>query len=279
MVVGHIAGCDACSARSQYRRPVTEPTIRAAREDDFAAMATIATDGDSHADDPYFAFVAAQGSLRVATTDDGTIVAFGGTIPVGESTTMLTDLFVTPACRGRRIGSALLDALFAGAPRRMTFSSKHAAALPAYRRAGMTPSWRLLYLRGSAPDGLPEQLAGASAHGAGSPAPVDSSDDRPELADCFRSLGAVVRPGSIVLADADGVNIVRLRDRRGADAFDELLASFAPGTPVSCCVPEHSPVAFHASAIGFVVVEHDVFCASPGVEIPVDLHCLHPGLV
>ncbi|MCU1364635.1 MAG: hypothetical protein JWN39_274 [Ilumatobacteraceae bacterium] len=238
-------------------------------------MAAIAAEGDSHADDHYFAFVAARGALLVATADDGTVIAFGGAIPVGGSTTMLTDLFVTPACRGQRVGSALLDTLFAGTARRMTFSSQHPAALAAYRRAGMAPTWRLLYLRGAAPDGS----SAGSADRVPSPQRPDRADDRPELAEHFRALGAAIRSTSIVLTHADGIDVVRLRDARGTDAFDELLATFSARSTVTCCVPDHSPVAAHALSIGFVVVDHDVFCATAGVELPSDLHCLHPGLV
>ena len=268
---------------------MTAPTIRDARDEDFAAVAEIASEGGSHADDHYLAFVAAHGALRVVTDDDGTVVAFGGVIPVGDATTMLTDLFVTTACRGRRIGSALLEALFAGAEQRMTFSSRHAAALPAYRRAGMIPGWRLLYLRGSVPNGSTMGRAVRTR-----PLQrVTGSLDRPELADHFRALGADVRANAILLGEtltgtedhaetetrpAQAIDIVRLRDPRGIVAFDELLASLPAGASVSCCAPEHSPVASHARANGFVVVDHDVFCATAGVSIPLDLHCLHPGL-
>lgn len=247
-----------------------ECTTRAAVVGDFAAIAAIAREGDSGADDEYLTFIASHGSLVVSIGAEGSVVAFGGVISIGGSITMLTDLFVTPSCRGRRVGSALLDNLFGDAERRMTFSSQHAAALPAYRRVGMTPSWHLLYLRGVVPGGL----LGATSDRSD----ADHLDDRPDLVDHFVAMGAVVRPNSIVLVGGDGIEVIRLRDPHGAEAFDDLLSSYCVGTLVTFCAPEYSPVASRAMALGFVVDDRDVFCATPGVEFPVDLHCLHPGL-
>jgi hypothetical protein len=68
---------------------------------------------------------------------------------------MISDLFVHPQVHGQGIGTALLAALpTAGAC--FTFSSRHPAAQAAYRRIGLAPQWRLLYLAGPVLRHLPE---------------------------------------------------------------------------------------------------------------------------
>jgi len=244
--------------------------IRDATRDDFAAMAVIAAAGDSEADQPYLSFVQSAGSLRVAV-DAGTVLGFGGVVDIGDDITMVTDLFIAPPAQGRGIGGRLLAHLLDGTAKRMTFSSKHAAALPAYERAGMTPSWRLLYLRGHA--GPPaDNRASATA-----PA-TPWRRSRPELAAYYERRGGDVHDNA-ALIERDGTTfIARLQDERGADAFDALLASLPSDSTVTCCSPENSPVASRARQRGFEVFDNDVFCCSPGVALTDDLHCLDPGL-
>lgn len=250
--------------------------IRDATGDDFAPIAAIAAAGDSEADSPYLSFLQASGSLRVAV-DAGTILGFGGVVLVGDDTTMVTDLFIAPHARGQGIGGRLLADLLDGATKRMTFSSKHAAALPAYVRAGMTPSWRLLYLRGIV--GARENVvAGKAATERGSPPVPPWRSGRPELAAYYESRGGAVSDNA-ALIERDGTTFVaRLQDDRSADAFDALLASLPSGSTVTCCSPEHSPVAHRAVQRGFEVFDNDVFCCSPGVVLTDELHCLDPGL-
>jgi hypothetical protein len=246
--------------------------VRDASGSDHAAIGSIAHEGDSSTDDLYLEFIRANGSLRVGVSEDGAIVGFAGVIDRGDGVTMLTDLFVAARCRGHRVGTILLDDVLAGSGERMTFSSQHPAALAAYLRAGMTPSWRLLYLRGS-----------TGAHGAGRSdrrSPGGSwRGGRPELAAYFVGRGGTVIDNAIVIDDGALIEIARFQDRRGAAAFDELLASLPNGSTVTCCSPEDSPVAQRALGRGFEIVDHDIFCATPGVTLPVDLHCLNPGLV
>jgi len=251
---------------------VPEFDLRDAKPDDFAALAAIAKAGDSEADDLYFTFLQTAGVLRVAA-DAGSILAFGGVLGIGDDTTMVTDLFVATHARGRGVGGALLAHLLDGAGKRMTFSSKHAAALPAYIRAGMVPAWRLLYLRGRS--GARDEHADGVNH--------EVTTDpwrraRPDLADYFERRGGSITDNAAVIT-RDGETIVaRLQDHGGADAFDAVLAEVPANEIVTCCAPEHSPVAARALARGFEVFDNDIFCCSPGVALPDDLHCLDPGL-
>jgi GNAT superfamily N-acetyltransferase len=249
---------------------VADTNVRDATVDDFPAIAAIAEAGDSEADDLYLAFIASAGALRVAA-GDGAILGFGGVIAIGSDTTMVTDLFIAPAVRGRGLGGALLEDLLGDVDKRMTFSSKHAAALPAYVRAGMQPCWRLLYLRG--PSGAHHAHADRAAERASS-----WRGERPNLAAYYERRGGSVRDNAVLIEHDGETSIARLQDRRGAAAFDALLASLPSDSTVTCCSPEGSPVAARALARGFDVFDHDIFCCSPGLALADDLHCLDPGL-
>src|SRR5215470_15604808 len=98
----------------------------------------------------YIRHLMTHGTLLVAERA-GTVAGFGATLRIGagaQRISMLTDLFVYPASHGTGTGRALLDALWSGERRRMTFSSLHANALPLYTSFGVDAWWPLLYLRG-----------------------------------------------------------------------------------------------------------------------------------
>jgi GNAT superfamily N-acetyltransferase len=98
----------------------------------------------------YIRHLMTHGTLLVAERA-ATVTAFGATRRIGagaQGISMLTDLFVDPASHGTGTGRALLDALWSGERRRMTFSSLHANALPLYTSFGVDAWWPLLYLRG-----------------------------------------------------------------------------------------------------------------------------------
>ncbi len=81
----------------------------------------------------------------------GAVIGFGGTKLVGPASSpaaMLTDLFVDPAAHGTGTGRALLSSLWRDQPRRLTFSSTHAHALPLYTSFGLDAWWPLLSLSG-----------------------------------------------------------------------------------------------------------------------------------
>lgn len=121
----------------------------------------------------YIRHLMAHGSLLVAERD-GAVTGFGATLRIGAGTravSMLTDLFVHPAAHGTGTGRAILERLWADEPRRMTFSSLHAHALPLYTSFGVDAWWPLLYLRGDVrrlrmPDGWSVYLSGPEQVGA-----------------------------------------------------------------------------------------------------------------
>ncbi len=247
-------------------------SIRPATTGDFDRIAAIAAEGDSSDSNArYLSYVADHGRLLVAVLDEG-VGAFGGMVPVsmGDSgdtpVAMVTDLFVTVGHRGRGLGEALLDELLDGHPRRMTASSKHPAAVPAYRRAGMQPRWNLLYVEGTAAGGGPPLRPGTWQH------------DRAELVAHFADDGAIVTADAVVMVGADGVDVLRVHSDDAARVMSELSTAFPAGVPIRACVPEPHPLARWMQARGFDVVDHDVFCTSDGIEFSPAVSCVHAGL-
>ena len=233
---------------------------------DDAVMDAIARQGDASADADYLALVRSQRGRLLVAEQDGRVLAFGGVVVI-DGVSMLTDLFVAPDARGTGIGTGLLKELFDGSSRRMTFSSSHPAALAAYLRAGMEPQWRLLYLRGVANGGGTGLPSGTWQH------------ERLSLVEKMVTQGARVTSDVVATPDATGIWIARLQTARPVKALSATLAGMEPGTVVNMCVPDYSPLAPWALKSGFAEVDHDTFCATPGVAIPPDLHCLDPGLV
>ncbi|HEY1621398.1 MAG TPA: GNAT family N-acetyltransferase [Streptosporangiaceae bacterium] len=137
---------------------MTGITVRAATPADLPAIAAIARATDSGqefagADPAYATFLLEHGRLVVsAAGGGGPVTGFGATVrfgPAERDVTMLTDLYVDPAVHGGGAGRAILDELWGASPRRMTFASAHAHALPLYTRFGLDAWWPLLYLDGS----------------------------------------------------------------------------------------------------------------------------------
>ncbi len=129
--------------------------MRTATAADLGAITAIAmaTGQDEKWDEVYPAYIRhllAHGTILVAERDGG-VTGFGATLRIGsggQAVSMLTDLFVHPAAHGTGTGRAILAALWTDEPRRMTFSSLHAHALPLYTSFGVDAWWPLLYLRG-----------------------------------------------------------------------------------------------------------------------------------
>ncbi len=140
--------------------------MRDAGEADLGAITEIATATGQHeaADEAYLGYIRhimARGRFMVAERD-GVVTGLGGTVRIGgsagegsnsagscaDAVCMLTDLFVHPAAHGMGTGRAMLDVLLRDEPRRMTFSSLHAHALPLYTSFGMDAWWPLYYLAG-----------------------------------------------------------------------------------------------------------------------------------
>lgn len=234
--------------------------------DDDARLAEIAAEGDSTDASPaYLAFVRSSGRL-LAASDGDMILGFAGMVPVGE-VAMVTDLFIAAESRGHGIGGRLLGTLLESSPQRMTFSSSHPSAVPAYRRAGMEPKWRLRYLSGR-------------AVGGGLPlVPASWRHDRADLVEHFRSEGAIVGHDIVVHVGARGAVVQRLVSDRAESEMQWLLEALPSGTTVWCRVPEHRPLAGWLEQRGFWESEHDLFCASPDVDLDPAVSCVHPGLL
>ena len=134
---------------------MTGTQVRAATEADAPAIARVAAatgqDEEWAGSDPaYLDWLLANGRLLVAVRD-GALAGFGATRRIGAgpaAVSMLCDLFVHPDAHGLGIGQAVLARLWRDEPRRMTFSSLHAHALPLYTRFGVDAWWPLLYVAG-----------------------------------------------------------------------------------------------------------------------------------
>jgi GNAT superfamily N-acetyltransferase len=137
------------------------PDVRAATEDDLAAIAAVAAATDQFDDwagmnPDYVRHLLAHGRVVVAG-EAGSVTGFAAVEQIGsgpEAITMLCDLFVDPAVQGRGYGRAMLANLWGTAGRRMTFSSLNSRAMPLYTSFGLDAWWPLLYLHGPT-GGLP----------------------------------------------------------------------------------------------------------------------------
>ncbi|MGH3120990.1 MAG: GNAT family N-acetyltransferase [Streptosporangiaceae bacterium] len=281
-------------------------TVRPATPGDLPAIAKVAVatgqDEEWAGSDPaYLAYLLEHGTLLVAGRD-GAITGFGASRLIGDgpaAVSMLCDLFVHPGTHGRGCGRAILSQLWpraaktgGAAPRRMTFSSQHAHALPLYTRFGLDAWWPLLYLTGEVaavrmPDGwtaapapVDEEVAVAEVAAAEQRwTGVDRSADhrawaaRPhgqpvralrhgELAAAGTAAGHGAEYGLAHLATAPGVP--------AGDAVLAVLASLkAPGGQARVCLPGPHPAVRLLFAAGWRHGDTDVFMASdPGLLDP-----------
>jgi GNAT superfamily N-acetyltransferase len=96
---------------------------------------------------PFLPHLIATGDLLVAETGAG-VVSYAGRIDRG-GVAYLTDLFVDPAYQSSALGSRLLRTIFADEPYpRCTLATSDPRALALYTRAGMSPRWPNILLRG-----------------------------------------------------------------------------------------------------------------------------------
>ena len=270
-------------------------TVRPATPGDFPAIAKVAVatgqDEEWAGSDPaYLAYLLEHGTLLVAGRD-GAITGFGASRLIGDgpdAISMLCDLFVHPGTHGRGCGRAILRQLWpdGAVPRRMTFSSQHAHALPLYTRFGLDAWWPLLYLTGDvaavpAPDGWTVTPAAAAEAAAAEQrwTGVDRSADhrawsaRPhgqpvrafwhgELAAAGTAAGHGAEYGLVHLATAPDVP--------AGDAVLAVLARLsAPDGQARVCLPGPHPAVRPLFAAGWRHEDSDVFMASdPGLLDP-----------
>jgi GNAT superfamily N-acetyltransferase len=285
-------------------------TVRPATPGDFPAIAKVAVatgqDEEWAGSDPaYLAYLLEHGTLLVAGRD-GAITGFGATRLIGDgpaAVSMLCDLFVDPGTHGRGCGRAILSQLWpeGAAPRRMTFSSQHAHALPLYTRFGLDAWWPLLYLAGDvaavrAPDGWTVapapavEVAGADMAAAEvAVAEVAAAEQRWTGVDrsadhrawAARPHGQPVRAfrhGELAAAGTaagDGaeyglVHLATAPDVPAGDAVLAVLASLkAPDGRARVCLPGPHPAVRLLFEAGWRHGDSDVFMASdPGLLDP-----------
>jgi GNAT superfamily N-acetyltransferase len=270
--------------------------VREAREADLPAIAGVAhaTGQDEEwagADPAYIRHLLAHGRVVVAARG-GSVIGFGATRQLGRgeaAVSMLCDLFVDPRVQGSGCGRAMLSRLWPGSGRRMTFSSRHALALPLYARFGLDAWWPLLYLRGDVA-ALPPQAGWQAVLAAAAEVAalelawtgVDRSDDHRAWAGRPGGAGVLARRrGQVAAAGAVGgaggeYGVIHLVLAPWADAADALAAVLAvlvglePGDGrAHVCLPAPHPAVRTLLAAGWRVEEFDLFMASePGLLDP-----------
>lgn len=248
------------------------------------ALATGQSEEWGGADPAYMTHLLAHGSVVVGVMG-GSVIGFGATRQLGSGpgvVSMLCDLFVQPRAHGLGCGRAMLDRLWPGDGRRMTFSSLHRHALPLYASFGLEAWWPLLHLRGridalAAPAGWRAEAAEAAEVAALELAwtGIDRSDDY--LAWARRPGGAALlarREGEVLAAatvggavGGYGVTHLALAPSAGrahaAAAVSTVLASLEPedGQALACLPAPHPAVRMLLGA-GWRIAEHDLFMAT-----------------
>ncbi len=278
-------------------------TVRQATQGDAAGIRAVslaagAPDHDAGADEKYQKYLAlllATGAVCLA--DEGSILGWGATRPTPlqaghPPASLLTDLFVDPAHHGKGIGAALLRALWPAAPdspRRFTFASRHEHALPLYLRAGLRPSWPLLYLTGT-PQHLPpsafvtdfadaQQAAAAEAELTGHRRDADYAHwTRRRLA-----VGLVIRDRRRVLAAGAGepgrLHHLTVDPQLPALAYAALCSALCSlgSTTVTVCLPGTHPGVRPLLDAGFRIADYDLAMATADLTPPT-INVFDPGL-
>lgn len=237
---------------------------------------------------PYLRHLLAHHLAMVSEAPGDGLLAFGAVANTGMSW-HLADLFVRADRLGRGLGRPLLAALLGGRWPRTTFASDDPRALPSYVRAGMTPRWVALYLRG----GSPSATAAAQRPGLRD---VETRDADPvQLTELEVGWTGANRtsdhgywaslPGAdpFTVDDANGpVAFGYGRDRQsgpsvraldhfvvrpGQDPVGPLLAAtgraIAGGTELEFMIPGPNPALPPLLDLGFRIVDRDVYCAGP----------------
>ncbi|MFI5954463.1 GNAT family N-acetyltransferase [Cryptosporangium sp. NPDC051539] len=261
-------------------RPEDLPGIRA------ISLATDQPETESGAEAAYVELVRETGRAVVAV-DGAEVLGWAGEVPT-PSGTLLSDLFVDPAVHARGVGTALLKGLWPhAAGGRYTFSSKHPAALPLYARAGLVPSWPLLYLSGPIgrlPLGvLRVEKVDARTAAAAAARLTGWSRPRTALFDYWaRDASAlIVRDGTRLVAAGAGSPTVltHLTCPDRGFAAGALFAAVAAlgGDWLACCLPGPHPAVRTLLAAGFRIDDFDLHVRTPDVTVPVSW-AYAPGL-
>jgi GNAT superfamily N-acetyltransferase len=275
---------------------LSQLSVRLAADSDLDAIAAVARatgqqEEWSGSNPSYSAHLMRHGRVVVAVIR-GNVAGFGAVQQIGTgaaAAAMLCDLFVDPAVRGAGVGRAMLAELWRDSPRRMTFSSLHAHALPLYTSFGLDAWWPLLYLHGEVaalamPDGwsvapaTPQQVGQLELAWTG----IDRTEDHRAWA--ARPHGAAVtarQSGRLMAAGTVGgppgeFGITHLAvppsspDTVAVGAVLAVLAGAdVPGPVAHICLPAPHPAVRPLFAAGWRLDEFDLFMASePGLLDP-----------
>jgi len=270
--------------------------IRSADVSDLAALCDIASIVDpphdgADFDTTYYQHLLQHGHVVVAEASE-VVIGYGAAIDV-DGVRHLSDLFVHQDARGMGVGRQLLgETLTSDAAASQTFASLHPAALPLYVRAGMAPTWPLLYVHGDAAR-LPTSSLIVEPCEAEAAAALESEwlgwDRRIEYGYWSR------RPESQIFRVMDGTSAIAVGcsvDSRGVHSLGRLACGDAAdacevaaaavrscGDDVMAAVPGANPAARMFVESGWRVVDLDLYCTSePGLVDPRRL-LPHPGLM
>jgi GNAT superfamily N-acetyltransferase len=282
-------------------RAVATVRVRDATPDDLAGIAEVAAacgqaEEWAGTDPAYVGYLMDHGRVVVAVRG-GLVAGYGATRLIGAGETaaaMLCDLFVDPRAHGGGCGRAMLELLWDGHPRRMTFSSLHGLALPLYTRFGLDAWWPLLYLRGdvgalAVPPGwrvtaaVPDEVGAFEARWSG----IDRTDDhrawaaRPGGGSVLASRdgrvlaagtvgGASQQYGLVHLSAAPSAADDSAEDGRARDAVLAVLASLTPpGGTARAWLPAPHPAVRPLLRSGWRNEEFDLFMSTdPGLLDP-----------
>jgi GNAT superfamily N-acetyltransferase len=264
-------------------------TIRAATMTDLDAISgiAIATGQGDGVDDGFPGYVRHlidHGTFLVAVRG-GAVTGYGATLPIGagaRAISMLADLFIDPREQGAGIGRAILAELWRDEPRRMTFSSLNARALPLYTSFGLDAWWPLLYLSGPVTRLSPQAGWSVSAAGAKQAAALERDwtgcdrtadygllTSRPSGTGFVASLNG--RPVAVGAAGITGSELTlshltsdpAATERQAAEAVVAVLAWLEPiGGQARTYLPGPHPAVRPLLASGWKISEFDLHMAS-----------------
>jgi GNAT superfamily N-acetyltransferase len=233
--------------------------------------------------------VASPPDAAAGPAADGTVAAFGGTLPRG-GITHLGDLFVDPRHQSGGAGRAVLDQLLDGTGARITFASADPRAVASYVRYGMVPTCPLYYLSGTAPGADraapaadPLDLctvenvvaADAAASGGDRAAQLHWYARRPSVTVLAGGTGYVLARevgGSVVLGPGGGTT-----PQACAAAVLDALRRY-PGRPIRLVVFGVHPLLPVLLGLGFRITDSDTYLRTRDAEVPLDRYLPHPDL-
>ena len=189
---------------------------------------------------------------------------------------------------GQGIGASLLRSLWPARseradapdqPRRFTFSSRHSAALPLYARAGLAPTWPLLYLTG-APDRLPRaRTVEATLVGPDAATEADAQLSGTARPVEFRHWAQGRSAGGVLVHDSDrllAAGAGRPDELTHLTCFDAVHAAAAVtaalqalgGEHATLCLPGPHPALHVLLHHRWRIEDYDLAMSTPALDLP-----------